>query len=72
MITKAILLAWTAWILWAFLNGVNEASLEYGGRVGEIDGIALLVSAIVHFLIWLIVAVPTYMIGRLFQKPHET
>lgn len=67
MLSKALILAWTGFIAWSFLSGmeaVHEASAPDDALVAYV----LIFSLIIHGFIWGAVAMPIYVISRMFQR----
>jgi hypothetical protein len=53
----------------AFLSGLNEAAQTTSSD--GVLGFAFAVSTIVHFCLWALVALSTYMISRMFAKRRD-
>lgn len=69
MISKTIIVGWTIFLLYWFFAGVT--ALNEGGASDAIAGAVIMVSMIVHFLMWCAVAIPTYVISRMFSRRPE-
>lgn len=68
MISRFIIVGWTLFIAYSFFYGL--AAVVEGGIDPEsgIFAFAFSTSIIVHFVAWMIVALPTYMISRMFRR----
>ena len=66
MIAKLIIIAWTCFIGWAFLSGLMN--VVNSGASDTALAFALILSAPTHFAIWALVALPTYMLSRMFSR----
>lgn len=66
MFAKLIVIGWTLLIGYALLKGLADtAALNPSDTV---MGLAIAFSAITHLALWLLVALPTYMISRMFRR----
>jgi hypothetical protein len=66
MISKIIIIGWTCFIGYTFVGGMF-AALDVGAS-DAVFAFGMLFSAFFHLALWLLVALPTYMISRMFQR----
>jgi hypothetical protein len=71
MIAKLIVVAWTLFVGYGYVGGIFEAATA--NPINGVFVVGLVVSSAGHLALWMVVALPTYMISRMFnrgQQPH--
>lgn len=79
MITKIIMILWTAAITVGFVSGIAEpmplesslALTRLGIDPAMVQGWTVLLSAFFHFGVWLILAVPTYFFHMMWRRTER-
>ena len=73
MFAKIIVIGWTLIMLLAFCSGAAEVTTTATTALGEsTQGLAIMVSMILHFFLWCTVAVPTFILSQMFQRKNAT
>lgn len=69
MISKTIVIGWTFYVGWSFIEAVAHMPPEMSD---EVAGIGLMLSMIWHAVLWSIVAIPTFIISMMFRRSPRT
>jgi hypothetical protein len=69
MISKIIIVGWTLFIAYAFFSGMADVAETTDTESGVFA--TAMFSVFFHFFAWAIVALPTYMISRMFRRQNS-